>query len=39
MLTFGTVTETLYNAALEGLSAKFPRISPDGKKIFTQNMI
>jgi hypothetical protein len=36
---FGTVTDALYNAALEGRSAKFPRISPDGKKIFAQNMI
>ena len=29
--TFGTVTDTLYNARLEGRSASFPRISPDGR--------
>jgi len=29
--TFGTKIDTLYNAAEEGRSAKFPRVSPDGK--------
>lgn len=28
---FGTEVDTLYNAISEGRSAKFPRISPDGK--------
>ncbi|MDR1500746.1 MAG: hypothetical protein LBI58_07185 [Tannerellaceae bacterium] len=29
--TFGSVTDTLYNAAEGGKSASFPRVSPDGK--------
>ena len=29
--TFGTQVDTLYNARTEGRSAKFPRVSPDGK--------
>lgn len=28
---FGTQTDTLYNADREGRSAKFPRVSPDGR--------
>lgn len=34
--TFGTVTDTLYNALLQGGSVSFPRISPDGRfMVFT----
>lgn len=29
--SFGTEVDTLYNARIEGRSAKFPRVSPDGK--------
>lgn len=29
--SFGTTVDTLYNARMEGRSAKFPRVSPDGK--------
>ena len=29
--SFGTDVDTLYNAAVNGLSASFPRVSPDGK--------
>lgn len=33
---FGTTVDTLYNARIEGRSAKFPRVSPDGRYlIFT----
>lgn len=28
---FGTTVDTLYNASLDGRSASFPRVSPDGK--------
>lgn len=29
--TFGSKVDTLYNARIEGRSAKFPRVSPDGR--------
>lgn len=29
--TFGATVDTLYNATVEGRSAKFPRVSPDGR--------
>lgn len=31
--TFGTEVDTLYNARTDGRSAKFPRVSPDGKHL------
>ncbi len=31
--SFGSVVDTLYNAAVSGQSASFPRVSPDGKHV------
>lgn len=31
--TFGTTVDTLYNARTDGRSAKFPRVSPDGRHL------
>lgn len=31
--TFGTEVDTLYNAAVDGRSASFPRVSPDGRHL------
>ncbi len=31
--TFGTTVDTLYNARVEGRSASFPRVSPDGRRL------
>lgn len=36
--TFGTQVDTLYNARIEGRSASFPRVSPDGRQlVFTMS--